>query len=369
MTHWTKSLALGALAAVSTVALTLPAQAVDFSGKTIEWIVPFREGGGTDRLTRILQPKLAALLPGNPTVLVLNQPGGGSIKASNKFHRSAPADGTMLFTASTSTFIPITLQSKLAKYDPNEWRALVNFPRGATFFGWSGQTGAGSLGTDMRSDWEALRGNEKLRFGLETPISAELLDLVALDLLDIEPQVLFGLSSKKAEAAFVRGEMNINTDNTRGYRKDFQKDERSDGAVRAIWSWGFVDNDGNIQRDPDLDYIPTYEEFYTKVKGEAPSGPGYDLVLNLMNNKVAISKAVMLPKGTPDDIYEAYLEAFRKLVEDPAIKEALKKEVGSLPIYFGETATRNVAAGTQMKPETRDWAKVWLKEHHNASLD
>ena len=101
MTHWTKSLALGALAAVSTVALTLPAQAVDFSGKTIEWIVPFREGGGTDRLTRILQPKLAALLPGNPTVLVLNQPGGGSIKASNKFHRSAPSDGTMLFTAST----------------------------------------------------------------------------------------------------------------------------------------------------------------------------------------------------------------------------------------------------------------------------
>jgi tripartite-type tricarboxylate transporter receptor subunit TctC len=51
----------GALA-VSAFALSLgltaanEAQAVDYSGKRIRIIVPFNEGGGTDSLTRWLQP-------------------------------------------------------------------------------------------------------------------------------------------------------------------------------------------------------------------------------------------------------------------------------------------------------------------------
>ena len=31
---------------------------VDFSGKTITWVVPFKEGGGTSRFSRFIQPFL-----------------------------------------------------------------------------------------------------------------------------------------------------------------------------------------------------------------------------------------------------------------------------------------------------------------------
>ena len=41
------------------------------------------------------------------------------------------------------------------------------------------------------------------------------LDFVSMEMLGVEPRYLFGLSSKDAEAAFQRGEMNMNTDNTR----------------------------------------------------------------------------------------------------------------------------------------------------------
>ena len=57
--------------------------------------------------------------------------------------------------------------------------------------------------------------NANIRFGTETPLSAELLDFVPMEMLGIEPNYLFGLSSKGAEAAFQRGETNMNTDNTR----------------------------------------------------------------------------------------------------------------------------------------------------------
>ena len=66
----------------------LPASAVDYSGKKITIIVPFKEGGGTDGLARLFAPYLQKELPGNPDVIVLNQPGGGGVTGSNKFQRT-----------------------------------------------------------------------------------------------------------------------------------------------------------------------------------------------------------------------------------------------------------------------------------------
>jgi len=67
---WAKKPAIGA-AAAATVALPGTVRAEDFilEGKTVAWIVGFREGGGTDRLTRVPQTKLGENPPGNP-----NQP-------------------------------------------------------------------------------------------------------------------------------------------------------------------------------------------------------------------------------------------------------------------------------------------------------
>ena len=66
----------GALAASAFVAGSLVApsiaQAVDFSGKKIELIVPYREGGGSDTYARLFAPYLEKYLPGKPTILVRN---------------------------------------------------------------------------------------------------------------------------------------------------------------------------------------------------------------------------------------------------------------------------------------------------------
>ncbi|MEJ1995970.1 MAG: tricarboxylate transporter, partial [Limibacillus sp.] len=57
--------------ALSLVALALPAKAeVSFEGKTIEWVIPFSAGGGSDVWARFNAPYLSKYLPGNPTVVV-----------------------------------------------------------------------------------------------------------------------------------------------------------------------------------------------------------------------------------------------------------------------------------------------------------
>jgi len=364
MFNWKGKTLLGVAALACAYSAAMPAMALDLSGKTVTWIVPFREGGGTDRLTRILAPKLAENLPGNPTVLVLNQPGGGSVTSANAFHTEAANDGTTLIMASTSTLLPVLLGSSIAKYDPNEWVAIMGFARGATMYGIADQIGVSIARTDLTSDYQALN-DASLRFGTETPIAAEMLDLVSMHLLDIDARVVFGLSSKDAEAAFLRGEMNLNSDNTGSYIKDWGDDP----SVVPVWSYGVVSQDGSVLRDPDLPNVPSYPEFYEAVKGEAPDGLGYQLQRAIMNTKVMLSKSIMLPSGTSDEIRDVYLDAMRKVVEDPEVVAALPREVGSMPLNFGDETQRAIAAGTEMDPAVRDWANQFLQENYDASLD
>ncbi|MEM7124670.1 MAG: hypothetical protein AAF563_25565 [Pseudomonadota bacterium] len=360
----TRRLTMGLLAATMLAPAMTHAQDFSLEGETVTWVVPFREGGGTDRLTRILAASLAEQLPGQPNVIVLNQPGGGSVTAANAFHTDGAPDGTTLFMASTSTFLPVMLGADVAEYDPNEWTAIAGFPRGATLFGLTDQIGAAGGGADAATDLAGMR-DASIRFGLETPISAEMLDLVAMELLDVDARVIFGLSSSDAEAAFLRGEMNMNTDNTLSFINDFQENP----DVVAMWSYGVIDENGVLQRDPDLPDLPTFEEFYEAATGEAPSGLGYDLLRNLMYGKVMISKAVMLPAGTPDHIRQAYIDAVREVVADPEVRAALDREVGQMPVNFGDETTSAIAGGTQMDPAVREWANAFLQENYDSSLD
>ena len=71
--------ALGGGVALAPIA----ASAADFSGKTVTIIVPFKEGGGTSRFARFIQPFLTKYLPGNPDIQIMHIPGGGAIKGSN----------------------------------------------------------------------------------------------------------------------------------------------------------------------------------------------------------------------------------------------------------------------------------------------
>lgn len=362
MMTFTRRVALGLTAAA--MLAPVPAFSQDFSleGETVTWIVPFREGGGTDRLTRLLVASLSENLPGKPDIIVLNQPGGGSVTAANAFHEDAPNDGTTLIMASTSTFLPALLGSRVAKYDPNEWVAITGFARGATMYGIAEQLGVS--GADPVADHEGL-SNANIRFGLETPISAEMLDLVSLHLMEIDARVIFGLSSSDAEAAFLRGEMNMNTDNIRSYTKDWGDDP----AVLPIWTYGVIAEDGSLLEDPDLPDVPTFPEFYEAVTGEAPSGLGYELQQALMNAKVMISKAIMLPPGTPDHIRDAYISAMRAVVQDPDVIAALPREVGSMPLNFGAATQRAISTGTSLNPEVREWANAFLMENYDSSLD
>jgi hypothetical protein len=69
-------------AAASTSAPAAPAAAADLKGRTVHLVVGYAPGGGFDSTARLLAPLLAQALPGNPTVVVENQPGADSLVAA-----------------------------------------------------------------------------------------------------------------------------------------------------------------------------------------------------------------------------------------------------------------------------------------------
>ena len=81
----TLALAHGALAASSADEF--------YRGKVIRIVVGFSAGGGFDTYARTLSRYMGKYVPGNPTIIVENMTGAGSLIAANHIYKVAKADG------------------------------------------------------------------------------------------------------------------------------------------------------------------------------------------------------------------------------------------------------------------------------------
>jgi len=120
MSDQTKLFAVPAAAAVALALSASPAaaQAPILAGKTVTVVIGFGPGGGYDAWARVVARHLGKHLPGNPTVVPQNMPGGGSLNAANHIYAIAPKDGTMLaIIARDAALAPLTGVSG-GRFDP-----------------------------------------------------------------------------------------------------------------------------------------------------------------------------------------------------------------------------------------------------------
>jgi len=69
------------------------AQEPFFKGKVVRIIVGFSPGAGFDTYSRVIARHIGKHIPGNPTVIVENMPGAGSLIAANHVYKVAKPDG------------------------------------------------------------------------------------------------------------------------------------------------------------------------------------------------------------------------------------------------------------------------------------
>jgi tripartite-type tricarboxylate transporter receptor subunit TctC len=86
----------GSLALLTCVPAVAQSTAEYFKGKTVSFVVGFGPGGANDVWARVIARHISRHWPGNPGVVVQNQPGAGGLTLINQLVAVAPKDGTTI---------------------------------------------------------------------------------------------------------------------------------------------------------------------------------------------------------------------------------------------------------------------------------
>ena len=335
-------------------------QGVDFSGKTIKWIIPFKVGGGSDVWSRLYAPFFQKYLPGNPTVAVQNMPGGGSITGGNYFHTKAKADGLTVFGSSGSTSFPYLLGVSAVKYDFAQYHIVFASPTGGIAYI------KPEYGVKSAKDLKGFK--EKLAYASQGATSLDIIPLLAFEMLGLDVKAVFGYKGRGAgRVAFEQGETNIDYQTTTAYIKNVRPLVKQGLAV-PLMTWGVLDEKGNVVRDPAERNLPCFPEAYEMVHGRKPSGPTWQSWKTFFIAGFGVQKAMWLPTKTSPEVVRAYRTAAAKVLADPEFKKVIKKSLGGYQQLAGEEARQAFNEVLSVPPESKTWLLNWLKDRYDVTV-
>ncbi len=128
-----------------------PAQAVELQTITIK--VGYGAGGGFDQTSRLIARHLGRFLPGNPSIVVQNVPGGGSLKLTKMLMGSEPADGSVIASISEAMFYAPILDPENATFDPLALQWLGSLVNDPAYCLTSKQSGIDTMEKFLQSDF------------------------------------------------------------------------------------------------------------------------------------------------------------------------------------------------------------------------
>ena len=92
-----------------------------YKGKTIRFIVGFNAGGGFDTYTRAVSRHMGKHIAGNPSTVVENKPGAGSLITANFIYNKAKPDGLTIGHFVGGQTLAQFLGKKSARFEGNKF--------------------------------------------------------------------------------------------------------------------------------------------------------------------------------------------------------------------------------------------------------
>lgn len=297
-----RSTALAALAAALLLgSATAVAQDVaDFyASRSITILVGAGPGGITDTSARIIGGFLQELVPGGPSVIVQNMPGGGSVTMANHIYRSAARDGTVLGYSLPAVIVAQLMEPNRARYDGRELSWIGSAITSTNVI--TVLAGSPATTVDEALDAEIIlgaTGRGSLLYQLPT---------MARELLGLEIRIITGYQgSAEISLAMERGEVHgqaAGMDYWSLARPQWLSDERLHHLVRI------GPPDARAPDTPHLvDLVSTDRERALARILEIGPNMGWPL---------------FAPPGLPADRFAALRTAFGEMLEDEAFAEAI----------------------------------------------
>ncbi len=363
-----------------------------FAGKTIEWIIPFKEGGGGDTWARFNAPFFQKHIPGNPAIIISNIPGGGSIKGANLFAERVRPNGLLILGTSGTTQMPYLLDDPRVRYDYRHYKPIMAYPTGGVVYvspdivsedlrNFKVTTVEEQLEKAVRVIRELTENGVQLKYGSQGPTSLDIVTMYSFDLLGLDVRAVFGFRGRGAgRLAFERGEVKIDYQTSTAYLKNSVPLVESSEAI-PLFSFGALDENGNLIRDESFNNsavgvfdgeiarvnVPHFGEVYQRL-GHQLEGIEWDTWFAFMSAGFGGMKLLLTPKETPDKIIALFHQGIKKMKDDPEYRKNKSKALGEYPQLIGEGANNIFTLATQVGETEKEFMKNWLRKTYDLNI-
>ena len=122
-----------------------------YAGKSLSFIVGYRAGGGYDTYTRAVARHIGRHIPGQPSAVVENKGGAGSLIAANYLYSRSAADGLAVGVFGGGLLTQQALEAKGVRFDGRKFNWVGSMAGGAPACAIMGFTGLKTLDDVLRS--------------------------------------------------------------------------------------------------------------------------------------------------------------------------------------------------------------------------
>ena len=309
--------------ALALLLLASPAAAAEdvaafYRGKTVRIVVGVGVGSGYDINARLLARHMAAHIPGQPTVIVQNQPGAGSLTMTNQLYGSGPFDGSVIGAPFNGLPTTPLLQPGGARFD-------------ATKLNWIGSS---NRETQITYVWHtapvqnvAELAQKELVVGAQAPGSTQYdFPVLANRLFGFKFKVITGYeSTPKIHLAMERGEVQGNGATNWSTLKALNTNWLEEKKVKPIAQWA-------LKKHPELSEVPMILDL-AKTDADRQA-------LLLAMARLEFGRPFFLPPNVPPERVEALRRAFDATMRDPAyLADAEKLKIDIEPLTGEQVAS------------------------------
>jgi tripartite-type tricarboxylate transporter receptor subunit TctC len=301
-----------------------------YRGKTVRLVVGVAVGSGYDITARALQRHLGTHIPGNPTVIVQNQPGAGSLTMTNQLYATGPFDGTVIGAPFNGLPTAPLLQPAGVRFDPVKllWIGSTNRETQVTYL-W--HTAPVQKFTDI--------ANTEVIVGAQAPGSTQYdYPMIANSVFGYKFKVITGYeSTAKIHLAMERGEIHGNGATNWTTLKSLNSNWLEEKKVKVLAQW-------TLRKHPELSDVP--------VVLDLPKNDADRQALLLMIARLEYGRPYFVPPGVPAARVEALRRAFDATMKDKdflADADKMKLEIDPLT---GEQVTAIIEQVSRTSPET-----------------
>ncbi len=304
----TRSVVVGLVVMCMAIITAIPfaAAAEFFRGKIIRIVVGAGAGGGLDAYSRVIARHMVKHIQGNPTIIIQNMPGAGSLIAANHVYKAAEPDGLTIGNFIGTVLIGQLLGRPGIEFDARKFEYVgvpVKFGNVCAFTKRSGVT--------SMEKWMA--STKPAKVGATGP-GAGIFDApkILADALGLPIQVISGYKSigeirLAAESGEVDGICGVGWE-----------------ALKPIWANALQTGDAVVvlqmlpQPDPELPDVPLAINF-------AKTEVARQLIKVGTHDTGALLFVYVLPPGTPKERVRVLRRAFQDTLKDPELLAEAKK--------------------------------------------